>query len=113
MKPTTMKQNIVHWMLALAGLAVAQSAVACADEPGDTLSAKIDCYKYCKHAKSCNGDLNQKECENDCKDSLNECKADEVDEAQDRLDECAAESCDDFTGCTIDAGAQCYFGLDS
>lgn len=107
----TMKKNIVHWLLAAAGLIVVQSAVACADEPGETLTAKLDCKNYCRQAESCNGDINQAECEADCQEALNECQADEVDEAQDRLDECADETCDDFTACTIDAGAQCYFGL--
>jgi hypothetical protein len=108
--PTTMK-TILHWLLVLAGLGLAQGAVACADEPGETLTAKIDCKNYCRQAESCNGDINQAECEHDCQDALNECQADEVDEAQDRLNECAQETCDDFTACTIDAGAQCYFGI--
>ena len=107
----TMKKNIVQWLLAAAGLIVVQSAVACADEPGETLSAKLDCNNYCRQAETCNGDVNQAECENDCQEALNECQADEVDEAQERLDECADESCDGFTACTIDASAQCYFGL--
>jgi hypothetical protein len=107
----TMKKTIVHWLLAAAGLVIVQSAVACADDPGETLTAKLDCKNYCRQAESCNGDVNQAECENDCQEALNECQADEVDEAQDRLDECADETCDDFTACTIDAGAQCYFGI--
>jgi hypothetical protein len=110
MKPTTQK-NIVHWLLVAAGLIIVQSAVACADEPGDTLTAKIDCWSYCRQAETCNGDVNRAQCENDCREALNECRADEVDEAQEQLDECAKESCDEFVGCTIEAGAQCYFGL--
>ena len=100
---STMKKTVVQWCLAVAGLLVVQSSFACADEPGETLTAKLDCKQYCRQAESCNGDVNQAECENDCQEALNECQADEVDEAQDRLDECAAETCDDFTACTIDA----------
>ena len=111
MTPSTMKKSILHWLLVAAGLVLAQCAVACADEPGETLTAKLDFKRYCAKAENCNGDVNQAECENDCQEALNECQADEVDEAQDRLDECAAETCDDFTACTVDAGAQCYFGI--
>jgi hypothetical protein len=108
--PATMKK-LFHPMLLLAGLFMLQQSVACSDEPSDTLTAEVDCESYCRQAQMCNGDVNQAECESDCKDALDDCQVDEVDEAQDRLNECAKETCDDFTSCTIDAGAQCYFGL--
>jgi hypothetical protein len=104
-------KKLIRPMMFLAGLFMIQQSVACADEPGETLTAKLDCMNYCRQAESCNGDVNRTECENDREEALNECQADEVDEAQDRLDECAEETCDDFTACTIDAGAQCFFGL--
>jgi len=71
----------------------------------------IDCFQYCSKAAECDGDVDRDECEESCKENLNDCMGDERDQAQEQLDSCSDESCDDFTACTIEAGAQCYFGL--
>jgi hypothetical protein len=42
---------------------------------------------------------------NTCLNRVADCMADERDAALDQFGICASESCDDFTGCTIDAGA--------
>jgi hypothetical protein len=110
MKSTLKK--ILHPMLFIAGLLLVQQSVACQDDdPSDDLSVRLDCSSYCEQAQLCNGDVNRAECEDDCEDALGECQANELDQVQEQLDNCAEESCDDFTGCSIDAGAQCFFGL--
>lgn len=111
MKPHTTTKTIAQWLLATAGMVLAASSIACSDEPIEDLQTRIDCSRYCAQAENCNGDVKRSECEDDCKDQLDDCQDDEVDEVQDKLDECAQETCDDFTGCTIEAGAQCYFGI--
>jgi len=88
---------------------------ACSDADDDGLDvdfgAEASCEDYCAKAKTCDDDRDEQECINNCVDSLDDCMADERDQAIDQVDMCAAESCDDIVGCTIDAGAQCYFGL--
>lgn len=116
MKPTTMKQNhlkkdVIHGLLALAGLVALQQSVACKEGDGDSLESRVDCYEYCRQAQECNGDVNRSECQDDCRDQLGECKANELDAVQEKLDSCAEKSCDEFTACKIDVGAQCYFGI--
>jgi hypothetical protein len=75
------------------------------------LETEIDCFEYCKQAAECDGDVDRDECEQSCKDNLNDCMGDEREQAQNQLDSCSDKSCDEFTACTIEAGAQCYFGL--
>lgn len=114
MNPTTMKsltQSLVRSLLVVAGLVLVQQSVACTEDDGGSLETKLNCADYCQQAQECNGDVNRSECEDDCQEALGECRADELDSVQERLDECADETCDDFTGCSIDVGAQCYFGI--
>ena len=90
------------------GVTIVGASLACSIEEIET---EIDCAEYCRQASECDDDVDREECRNDCEDTLNDCMEDEREEAQDKLDECSQSSCDDFTGCTIEAGAQCFFGL--
>jgi hypothetical protein len=102
--------KLVRPLLVASGLFLLQQSVACKDDIDD-IQTKINCADYCRQAEVCNGDVNRAACENDCEDALGECRANELDAVQERLDECAEESCDEFTACTIDAGARCFFGI--
>lgn len=99
-------------VLVLAG-AASLAVGACKEDEvdGDDAQIKSSCESYCEQAKLCNQDINEQNCINDCRNAVGNCMADEVDLALDKLQGCAKEACDDFTACTIDAGAQCYFGL--
>jgi len=90
--------------------AVFTQGVAC-DESINDVENRIDCAQYCDQAAECDSDVDVDECRDTCREQLDNCMVDELDEAQDQLDECSDVSCDDFTSCTIEAGAQCYFGL--
>lgn len=72
---------------------------------------ELTCQDYCDKAKECDGDVDVDACVSDCKDTLDDCMADEQEQALDDLDSCAAGSCDEFGGCTIGAGIQCTFGI--
>ncbi|NVB38599.1 hypothetical protein G6O69_12230 [Pseudenhygromyxa sp. WMMC2535] len=100
-------------LLLVAGLGFGLVLGACAgdlDGTGD-LRTQISCEDYCAQAKSCDEDLDEQDCIDNCVDTIDDCMADEQEEALDQIDECATEACGDFAGCTIDAGAACYFGL--
>lgn len=84
---------------------------ACLEDGTSDLRQEHTCSDYCATAKACDDEVDEDECVADCLDAMGSCMADEQEASLDRLDECAAESCDDFAGCTIDAGAQCYFGI--
>lgn len=99
---------ILGLIAALAGALFISTAVSCSVEE---IQTEIDCFEYCRQAAECDGDVDRDQCEQDCEDTLDDCMDDERQEAQDRLDECSEESCDEFLTCTIDAGAQCFFGL--
>lgn len=88
--------------LTLAGLS------ACADSD---VRIAATCYNYCQTQASCDGDVNAEECEADCKASLGDCQADEVAATLDELDACADDTCDDQGVCSLEADAQCYFGI--
>jgi len=94
--------------LSLIATALLSPAVGCSV---DEIKTEIDCFSYCRQAAECDGDVDRDACEQDCEDTLNDCMADEKEAAQDQLDECSESSCDEFTGCTIEAGAQCFFGI--
>lgn len=113
MKTTMNKlvRPILKPLLVVAGLLLVQQSVACKEDSINDFQTELNCSDYCRQAEVCNGDVSRAECENDCEETLSECRANELDVVQERLDECAEESCDDFTGCTIDVGAQCYFGI--
>ena len=95
-------------VVALGGALFLSQSIACSVEEIETES---DCFEYCRQAAEGDGDVDRDQCEQDCEDTLDDCMADEREEAQNRLDECSEESCDEFLACTIDAGAQCFFGL--
>ncbi|MBL9106263.1 MAG: hypothetical protein JNL82_35395 [Myxococcales bacterium] len=98
----------IHLMGAL-GL-VCGLAIGCSDGTGP-LRTTTTCADYCAKANECDSDVDTDECESDCKDKLDDCMADEQEQALDDLDSCAANSCDEFAGCTIGAGLQCTFGI--
>jgi hypothetical protein len=51
------------------------------------------------------------ECEENCRQIVDDCMDDEFDEALDRLSACSNEACDEFTECSVEAGTECIFGL--
>lgn len=106
-----MKTAITAPLLALAGVVFFHQAIACSDDPADDLWVELDCEDYCERANECDADTDVAECENDCLSALANCQADEREAAQEQLEQCADVACDDLLGCSIDAGAQCYFGL--
>lgn len=102
-------KNFIAPMLALVTGLAGAALVGC-DEV-EEIESEIDCFAYCEKAADCNGDVDRDQCEMDCEEALMNCQSDELDEAQMQVDECSEASCDEFVGCTIDAGAQCFFGL--
>ena len=92
----------------LLGLGAAH-LVACGDESDDP-RAITTCREYCERSAECD-DRDQQNCEENCRQIVDDCMDDEVDEVLDLLDTCAAEACNEFTECTAEAGAQCLFGL--
>lgn len=84
---------------------------ACDRDGTGALRTEISCQDYCDQAKSCDDEVDVDACVSDCRNTVDDCMADEREEALDQLDECAAESCNDFGACTIEAGAECFFGL--
>ncbi len=84
------------------------------DSEGDPvpLDVQVACKSYCRQATDCNDKVVEDDCREDCYDNMNDCQADEQNEAVDDLQNCADESCNDFTACTIGAGLQCSFGID-
>jgi hypothetical protein len=42
---------------------------------------------------------------------MDDCMANDQEDALDDLGGCAEDSCDDVAGCTIGAGLECVFGL--
>jgi hypothetical protein len=98
---------------ALAGLVFGMGvglSFACGNGTGD-LRVKITCESYCERAHECNDDVDENECVDDCRDTIDDCMADEAEQTLDDLDSCSAEECDEFGGCTIGAGLQCAFGV--
>ena len=71
----------------------------------------VVCKNYCARAELCNDNINEEKCISRCVRSVENCMADEQDLALYQIDVCASESCNDLIGCSINAGAQCYFGL--
>jgi hypothetical protein len=92
-------------MLVLAG-ATAVVAGACNDEDNLTYFGELDCKHYCERKKDCVDN-----CIDNCIDNMSDCQADEQQDALDQFDACQDVACNDFTGCAIDAGLTCYFGL--
>ena len=99
-------------LLLILGLGLGLALGACTDLDGTgDLRTQISCENYCEQAKECNDNVDAQDCIDRCLGSVDDCMADEQEQALDQLDDCATESCNDFAGCTIEAGAQCYFGL--
>jgi len=102
-------------LAAFAGLALGACRQSDADDDDDdsaaTLEVRNACADYCAMAKVCNDNVDEENCYEGCLDNMTNCQVDEQAEALDKLRECADESCNDFLGCTIEVGAQCYFGL--
>lgn len=94
-------------MILLIAGAASIAVGACSDEA----KSERSCKEYCAQAKLCDTSLNEQKCVNSCVEAVGSCMADELEDALQQMDNCANESCDDFVGCTINAGAQCYFGL--
>lgn len=109
--PRTLSFYLRPLLLVLAG-STAMMAGACGDTEDDLpLFGKLDCQNYCERKKDCNDNTNLDNCVNNCIDSMSDCQADEQQNALDQLDSCSDMACNDFTGCAIDAGLTCYFGL--
>lgn len=99
-------------LLVLAGASSLAIGACREDEDGgNDAQVKASCTSYCAQSKLCNADINEQNCIDDCRSAMGNCMADEQDIALDKLEECSKEACNDFAACTIDAGAQCYFGL--
>ncbi|MCX4240304.1 hypothetical protein [Paraliomyxa miuraensis] len=98
-------------MLALTTLVLISQGIACSDQPDGGIWVELDCSRYCARANECNEEVNEGECEDRCLSALANCQADEREAAQNQIDECSDANCDDLVGCTVDAGARCYFGL--
>ncbi len=96
------------WAGALVGLLIAQ---ACEREGTGDIRINATCRDYCNQAADCNDDIDVDDCRADCESTMEDCQADEQEEALDDLDDCAVESCNEFGACTIGAGLQCSFGL--
>jgi len=77
----------------------------------EDIQTEIDCYGYCNNLASCDPDVDEEACRNECEEQLDNCMDDEVDDAQAQLDECSDAACEDIAVCTIDAGAECYLGI--
>lgn len=107
--------NFLRALLLVCAAAGGLVAGACADEDDEngatSVRAEMSCQDYCDRAKLCDDETNIDNCIDKCLDRIDDCMADEQEAALDQIDVCSTESCDDFTGCTINAGAQCYFGL--
>ena len=106
-KPT---RPLVLALGAVMGIAIG----ACQRDSDDDalgLSGEETCRDYCERARECDKELIEKDCVDDCIDAMSDCQADEQQQALDELEACTEESCDDVLGCSIDAGATCYFGL--
>jgi hypothetical protein len=106
------------WRPAMFGLAAFAGIAlgACRQDDGDdgteaSLEVRNACDDYCVKAKECDGDIDEENCYERCLDNMGNCRVDEEEEAIEKLQQCANESCDDFIGCTVEVGAQCYFGL--
>jgi hypothetical protein len=98
-------------LLAIGGLAGVLFG-ACKDD-GDDLGVfgEQDCKQYCDRVVDCDGNKDRQDCIDNCIDRMGNCQADEQDAALDQLQDCSNATCDNIVGCTIDAGATCYFGL--
>lgn len=112
---TRIPASVHSWIRACALVLTGLSAAfvgACAESEEDLpLFGELDCENYCERAKTCNDGVDVDSCTQDCVDFMSDCQADEQDEALDEIDMCSNASCDDFAGCSIDAGATCIFGL--
>ncbi len=92
------------------------SAPGC-DEDGDgagvieEIQIEGSCSDYCEKAAECDSNVDADSCQSDCESTVTDCQADEQDETLNVLDECAENACNEFAGCTIDAGLQCAFGV--
>lgn len=93
----------------LAGFTFALSGCEDLDGTGD-LRVELSCNNYCQKAKDCDDEVDMAECEANCESAVNDCMADEQEQALDDLDDCAQDSCDDFGACTVAAGLECAFG---
>lgn len=99
---------------AVAGLTVG----ACTDDAeGDyddgpvSMEVQTACDTYCAKSLECEPDRDEQDCRDGCYDAMSSCAADQQNQALTQLEMCAQETCDDFLGCTISAGAECFFGL--
>ena len=97
--------------LLLGALAVGAAIGACEREGTGNARIALTCADYCRQAHDCDGDVDVDDCKDDCKNTMEDCMADEQEQALDDLDACSDESCDEFGGCTIGAGLQCSFGI--
>ncbi len=69
------------------------------------------CSDYCDKAAECDSNVDADECKSDCESTVTDCQADEQQETLDTLDECSEDACNEFGGCTVEAGLQCVFGV--
>lgn len=102
-----------NWIMSgyVAAVLMGAALGACEREgTGDTRIA-LTCADYCRQAADCDDEVDKDACKDDCEATMDDCMADEQEQALDDLDACAGDSCDDFAGCTIGAGLQCSFGL--
>ncbi len=86
------------------------SAVACGNGTG-SVRVNMTCEAYCDQATECNDNVDFDNCVDNCEDTIDDCMADEQEQALDDLDSCSAESCNEFGACTVGAGLQCAFGV--
>ena len=90
------------------GLAVAH--VSACGEQSDDPDDIVACRDFCDRQVTCD-DRNRGECEENCRQLLDDCVDDEKDEALSILDSCGGAACDELTECTVDAGIECIFGI--
>lgn len=114
MKTTKSPRNLAFYLrplvLVIAG-ASAMAVGACQEEGNLSYFGELDCKNYCDRKKDCNDNTDVDKCVDNCIDRMSNCQADEQQEALDQLASCQEVACNEFTGCSIDAGLTCYFGL--
>ncbi|MBK6919891.1 MAG: hypothetical protein IPH07_21015 [Deltaproteobacteria bacterium] len=97
-------------MFGILGFAMSQIGACERDGTGD-LRVHQSCKAYCQQAASCDDDVDEDDCISRCENTVDDCMADEQEQALDDLDVCSDETCDEVASCTIGAGLQCAFGL--
>jgi hypothetical protein len=107
-------RTLATLLIALFGAAALASGLACEEDDGlgvSSIRIADACEDYCGRKSECDDETDVGDCISSCEDSLDDCMADEQDDAVGDVEGCAEESCDDFTGCTIGAGLECAFGI--